>query len=148
MINIFTIFQPFSAHPKKRKLLIGILCIWVVSICLALLPVVLVNDGHVYSQSVVVKNNPYFKTWNVNFDTLKSFAIKLLTFHPDLKNASLIERKMVANSASWKELEQFIEKLMPGSVEIGSSYGYVALYLLYLLSFVSTVTNFIKSAWI
>ena len=126
--NSHTIFQPFSSHPKKNPLVLSICVLWVVCLCVAFLPL-LEYDGNVYYQSVVVKNSPYFKTWDINFNTLKSFAIKLFTFHPDLRNASTIEKGRVINSTSWKELDQFIGDLMPGSTEIGSYNGYVAIYL-------------------
>ena len=80
------------------------------------------QNGHFY-KSAVVKNNVFLNKWNVEFDVMKSFATRLFTFHPNLRNASLSEKNIVATSTSWLTLDNFIQKVMPETFEIDGYYG-------------------------
>ena len=81
------------------------------------------QDDHMFYQSAVIKRNVYFKYWDVDFDALKSFAIKMFTFHPALKNATISQQNEVLNTKSWNILATFVKGNLDSNFHIDGFYG-------------------------
>ena len=102
--------------------MIGIVTSWMVSLLVALVPLMEEKD-HIYYNTAILKNNAYFKHWDVDFETLRSFVIKLFTFHPDLRNATENEQLEVINTKSWAFMENILQKELPFPFQIDGYYG-------------------------
>ena len=109
-------FQPFAAvsHPKKLTLFLALLFLWITSFGLALGPLVIGVDTPFINQKVFIKQNPFFKYPDVDYNTLKQFSTKLFTFHPDLFNSSLAFKEQLFEKLqsfeSWTFLQDFLSK--------------------------------------
>ena len=111
--------QPFTIHPKRTHVCQGIVFIWVFSFAIAVGPLMEKNN-HMLYQTALMEQNPFFRPWNVTFDTLKSFTIKLIQFHPNMKNLTNLDVETVVNTKSWLVLTKLLksrysEKFIPKS---------------------------------
>ena len=87
----------------------GTAFIWIYSLALAVGPL-LELDGHVFYQSAHIKNSLFFKNWDVSFDALQAFALKLLEYHPNVRNLTTAEMQTVVATDSWETLSTFLLK--------------------------------------
>lgn len=83
------------------------------------------SEGHRFHQTILMKKNIYFKSWQVSFDSLKSYAVKLIDFHPHFSNISVVDRQVVANTESWLVLSELLNATFPNRFQISRYYGYV-----------------------
>ena len=86
------------------------------------------TDGHTLYQSVHMEQNPFFRSWDVSFDTLKSFTLKLLQFHPDMKNLSHLQVEDIVNTESWLVLTKFLQSHYSENLTPKGYYGYALIY--------------------
>ena len=99
--------QPFSVGPRKEVILFCILCIWTISLAIAVGPL-LEQEGHTFYHLAMLKDDMFFQRRDVSFDALKSFALRLFTFHSGLVNASSTVKENVLKVNSWTVLQEFL----------------------------------------
>jgi len=122
-VRLITVINPFTNHPKQTNLFLGITFIWAFSILMAVGPL-MENNGHRFYQTALMKQNLFFDSWEVDFNAFKSFAIKLLQFHPGMRNLTDYEIKTVVNAESWPVLTQFVKSRYSTNVQPTDYYGY------------------------
>ena len=102
--------------------MIGIVFIWAFSLCVAVGPL-MEQGGHMFYQTALVKQNLFFDSWDISYDTLKVFATKLLQFHPNMKNLTESEVQTVLTTSSWNVLAEFLTSRYKDNFELTSYYG-------------------------
>ena len=93
--------------------LLGIL--WTFAVGIALGPLLFANDRPIINQHVLIRNSVYFQQTSVDFENIKSFAIKLFTFNSALMYLPSEEEFQetfteVSHSKSWLFMEQFVNQ--------------------------------------
>ena len=121
-IYFFYYFQPFTVHPKRNHVCFGILLIWIFSLAIAAGPL-METDNHMIYQTALMNQNPFFRSWDVSFDTLQRFTIKLLQFHPNMKNLTDLDVEAVANTKSWLVLSNFLQSRFSENFTPKNYYG-------------------------
>ena len=90
--------------------------LWIISVTLAVGPLVLASDSPTINQMVLIEDSLYFKNTDVDYKVLKNHSMKLLTFHPNITSHSDQDISKILNdirdAKSWTFLEQFLNKWM------------------------------------
>ena len=123
---MFFPFQPFTGHPRKPHLFLGIIFIWLASLTVGIAPL-LELDGSKFYQTAVMKQNLFFPSWDISFDTLKSFAVKMIQFHPNMRNLTDFDVRNVLNTDSWQDITELLAGRYSQRFRLNNYYGYVVL---------------------
>lgn len=92
----------------------SLICLWTVSIASSAVPLFIASDRPIFNQRVLIKRSLYFTRSDVEFDALREYALKLFTFHPNLKLVSgeksytSYQFENVINADSWYFMESFL----------------------------------------
>ena len=60
---------------------------------------------YVFTDQAIIKNNPFFRNIVVGFDSAKSWTERLLTFEPQLANASAELVYQIRGATTWSGLQ-------------------------------------------
>ena len=126
--------QPFSSSsiPNKRVLWSALSALWIVSISLAVGPLVVATDRPTINQQVLIEKNSYFETEDVSYSSLKNYSMNLLTFHPGLRSASADNLSRIfdeiSSARSWNFMQEFLNQWSQQKLNNSSSSPSVAEY--------------------
>ena len=87
------------------------------------------RDGSMFYQTAVMKRNHFFSSWDASFKTLKSFTMKLIQFHPNMRNLTESDVNDIINTESWQTLTDFLADRYSERFQFTNYYGYELLKL-------------------
>ena len=101
-----TFFQPFKASSKSSYQSFKFLVIfaWSLSFTMALLPLSPPLQ-YIFTDQAIIENNPFFRNIFVSFDSAKNWTERLLTFEPELANASAELVYQIRGATTWSGLQ-------------------------------------------
>ena len=121
-LKINPLFQPYSLHPKKKLLLLSIAFVWLLTIAVAIGP--LLDNGNVEPYNLIVSQDVYFNNRRIiDTNALKAFVLKLFTFQPGLHNSTENEISQVVNSRSWRFLTHLIQSKYSDKFKVEAFHG-------------------------
>ena len=109
--SIYFLFQPFISKrkPKASFVIFAILIVWILSLAIALLPLMPTKFQSVFVEKAFMYENPFFENAIVKFDSAKNWTRKLMTFDPDFANTSDQIFQRIEEANSWYSLQNIIE---------------------------------------
>ena len=108
---MYFLFQPIVSRskPKARSVIFAILIVWILSLAIALLPMMPTKFQSVFAEEAFLYENPFFENAIVKFDSAKNWTRKLITFDPDFANTSDQIFQRIEETNSWYFLQNIIE---------------------------------------
>ena len=94
---------------------------WFISLMLAVTPFFYHNTP-VFQQEAIVSNIAYSRVPEMKFSELKELSVRLLTFHPALRNASN-DQEEILEASSWSVLMQFLNRWIPRDIKFSGYKG-------------------------
>ena len=94
------------------------------SFTLALLPLSpLLQD--IFTNHAIIENNPFFRSVVVSFDSAKNWTERLLTFEPQLANASAELVYQIRGATTWSGLQSTLENIsLADLIDPSGFFGY------------------------
>ena len=66
---------------------------------------------YVFTNEAIIENNPFFRNVVVGFDSAKNWTERLLTFEPQLANASAELVYQIRGATTWSGLQSTLENI-------------------------------------
>ena len=98
-----------KGKPKAKFVIFAILIVWILSLVLALLPLMQTEYQSVFVEEAFLYENPFFENAIVKFDSAKTWTRKLVTFDPEFANTSDQIFQRIEEANSWYSLQNIIE---------------------------------------
>nr|XP_026691396.1 low-density lipoprotein receptor-related protein-like isoform X1 [Ciona intestinalis] len=123
-LRLYAVLNPFtsSTRPRTSIVLSLIAATWLISLLLAMLPHSKWLQG-VFVQLSVIKDNPFLNNIVVDFETAKSFALRMYTYDHKLGVGS---PGVLEDARSWIELLDAAKQTLnhPEFLETSNKFGY------------------------